>query len=100
MGNKSPVTNDYTDCKFSHSKSFLHLSVSQIKDPGSEDHDKQTPAEQAGHKSQEESDTGESDEGYIEGENEEDENKATKEELYLLLISFFAILGLTHCAMA
>ena len=55
-----------------------------------------TPLDQAGHKSQEESDTGESGEG----ENEEDENKATKEELYLLLISFFAILGLTHCAMA
>ena len=76
------------------------MSVSQIKDPEPKVTDEQTPAEQAGHKSQEESDTGESDEGNIEGENEEDENKATKEELYLLLISFFAILGLTHCAMA
>ena len=72
------------------------MSVSQIKDPEHEVSDEQTAADQAGHKSQEESDNGEPDEG----ENEEDENKATKEELYLLLISLFAILGLTHCAMA
>ena len=70
------------------------------KDPEPEVADEQTAADQAGFKSQEESDTSESDEGNIEGENEEDENKATKEELYLLLISLLAILGLTHCAMA
>ena len=86
---------DYCSC--------LHLSVSQVKDQGSdsdaeaEQTARNEPSEQG---STEESENGESDVKNTDGENEEDEDKVTKEELYLLLISFFAILGLTHCAMA
>ena len=35
-----------------------------------------------------------------EGDDEGEDDKATKAELYLLLITFFAILGLTHCTMS
>ena len=78
---------------------YLHLSVTQIKDQESDVEEEQTGRnEPAGQSSQSESDTGESD--NVDTEEENDEDKATKEELYLLLISFFALLGLTHCAMA
>ena len=80
---------------------YIYLRVTQIKDQESDVEEEQTGSnEPAGHNSQNESDTGESDNVDTEEENEEDEDKVTKEELYLLLISFFALLGLTHCAMA
>ena len=74
------------------------MSVTQIKDQSVVEEEQTGRNEPAGQSSQSESDTGESD--NVDTEEENDEDKATKEELYLLLISFFALLGLTHCAMA
>ena len=77
------------------------MNVSQVKDQGSDvEDDQNTKNDPAGQGYPEESENEESDVENTDEENEEDEDKVTQEELYLLLISFFAILGLTHCAMA
>ena len=77
------------------------MNVSQVKDQGSDvEDDQNTKNDPAGQGYPEESENEESDVENTDEENEEDEDKVTQQELYLLLISFFAILGLTHCAMA